>query len=243
MVANTTNGSQFIIDSEHKFLLNDTWHLSKSGYILRNKDLTKLHRVVIKAKKGEIVDHIDRNKLNNSISNLRIANHNENIHNQVKRKNTKNSYKGVKFIPESNTYESRCRMNGLDLHLGTYSCEISAGYAYNKKALELSSFACVNEFNLPEEYLEKILISHRRTYPISEKKSIYPNVFWGKKRGRMKFGKWETFIIIDKLKIHLGKFISDLDAYNTYKTALSLKTQFNGNKEDFRILVRKKLIT
>lgn len=237
MIATTTNGTDFIIDDSDSYLLEDTWHFASTGYILRNKDLKKIHRAIMNAKTGELVDHKDRNKLNNSKSNLRIATVNQSVHNQGKRKNTKTKYKGVCFKPKMNLFEARCRMNGLDLQLGNYITDYSAAYAYNKKALELSEFSCVNELDYPIEYLEEVLVSHRRTSPVAEKRSKYKNVYWNKKTGRMKSGKWTTIIIIKKVRIDLGRYDSDLDAFNIYAKAYSLRDEFNGNRDEFRNLV------
>lgn len=237
MIATTTNGVDFIIDDSDSFLLEDTWHFSSTGYILRNKDLKKIHRAIMNAKIGELVDHRDRNKLNNSRSNLRIATINQSVHNQGKRKNTKTKYKGVQFKKDIKLYESRCRMNGLDFHLGSFTTDYAAAYAYNKKALELSEFACINELDYTIEHLEDVLTSHRRTTPVAEKRSQYKNVYWHKKVGRMKTGKWTIFIVINEVTVHLGRFHCDLEAFNFYNEALLLKDKFNGNKLEFKKLV------
>jgi hypothetical protein len=51
------------------------WHLRSDGYVecRINKKIMLLHRFVTNAKSEEYVDHIDRNKLNNLDSNLRIV--------------------------------------------------------------------------------------------------------------------------------------------------------------------------
>jgi len=97
-----------------------------------------MHRLITKAKDGELVDHIDRNKLNNTRSNLRIVDREGNVHNQKKRTNTNNNFKGVQFIKRLGLWQSRCRIYGNDYFLGYYKTEIAAAYAYNKKATELS---------------------------------------------------------------------------------------------------------
>jgi hypothetical protein len=55
------------------------WYPNSFGYpSLLIPPHTKLHRLVINAKKGQIVDHIDRDVLNNQLSNLRFSTASEN---------------------------------------------------------------------------------------------------------------------------------------------------------------------
>jgi hypothetical protein len=61
----------------------------------RDKPHKKLHRLLLAAKSGVLIDHIDRNGLNNSRSNLRIATRAQNNHNSGRRKQASSQFKGV----------------------------------------------------------------------------------------------------------------------------------------------------
>lgn len=61
---------------------------------LKNKNYF-LHRFLIQAPKGKLVDHIDGNTLNNKKSNLRICSYKENAKNRILNKNNKSGHKGV----------------------------------------------------------------------------------------------------------------------------------------------------
>jgi len=75
------------------------WQATKTGYATRNtKGKTiRIHRLVMNAPKGMMVDHIDHNTLNNQKSNLRICTHTQNQQNQKNRQHGRGSskYKGV----------------------------------------------------------------------------------------------------------------------------------------------------
>lgn len=212
----STGESVFIDDSDFEKLSKFKWYLS-NGYAISNEKRKKMHRIILDAKPGEIVDHVDRNKLNNTRSNLRIVSKEENIHNQKKRSNTKNRFKGVFYQKKLNLWQARCRMNHRDYFLGYFASEIAAAYAYNLKAKEVSNCALINELPHPESYLQQILIDHRRTIPQAENKSKVKGIYWHKKSGRMKCGKWEVKVRIgDKYK-SLGRFIDEQDAIKSLK--------------------------
>lgn len=94
-----------LLDEENKDLLDRYgWYVSR-GYVVADtgnrKDGTRrvlrLHRVVIGAKEGQIVDHIDHNPLNNKRSNLRICNRSQNGMNRGRQSNNKSGYKNVSW--------------------------------------------------------------------------------------------------------------------------------------------------
>jgi len=76
---------------------NQSSTASAGGYpaVRENGKLTTLHRLVIGAKKGEIVDHIDRNYFKSLRANLRIVSRSENAFNRTKRKNASSKYFNV----------------------------------------------------------------------------------------------------------------------------------------------------
>ena len=57
------------------------------------------------------VDHIDRNKANNSISNLRWISPSNNLRNRPKFKNSSSKYMGVYFDKANGKYKAKIRIN------------------------------------------------------------------------------------------------------------------------------------
>lgn len=103
-----------------------------------------LHRLVAltfleNPEKKRCVDHINKQKRNNNVSNLRFATHSENAQNVSARRSKKLSsiYKGVAHHKASNKFIAYINLNGIRYNLGYYRNEIDAGKAYNTKALEL----------------------------------------------------------------------------------------------------------
>ena len=78
------------------------WFLNMKGYVFRweNNRRIFLHRFIINAIKGQIVDHIDNNPLNNQLNNLRICTNKENSYNKQLYKNNTSGYKGVFYHHE-----------------------------------------------------------------------------------------------------------------------------------------------
>lgn len=93
---------------------------------------------------GIEIDHIDRNKENNSIENLRTATKSQNARNQTKRKGCTSEYMGIS--KKRGKYESRIKLHGKLIHIGTFVNEIEAAKAYDAKAIELGlgDFANLN---------------------------------------------------------------------------------------------------
>lgn len=102
----TTKG-EFIADASDKdFILQHRWFIGKNGYVMSSKKKL-LHRMLIPG--ARLVDHIDRNKLNNCRTNLRSADY---------------SINGVNKRIQSNTghYGISYTKNGFVVHiLGKYA--------------------------------------------------------------------------------------------------------------------------
>lgn len=94
-------------DEDFEHLSQWKWKHSK-GYALRSTYDSKLkkykniymHRLVARTPKSKITDHIDRNKLNNTRANLRVADKSLNTINRNKRPDNTSGFVGVyKYYP------------------------------------------------------------------------------------------------------------------------------------------------
>ena len=95
-----------------------------------------------------VIDHKDRNKLNNQTSNLRYVSQSQNLMNSSKRLNTSSLFKGVYLDKSRTAWRAQIGVNKTRLHLGYYDDEVEAARVYNTKAVELfGEYACLNELD------------------------------------------------------------------------------------------------
>lgn len=69
----------------------------------------------------EVVDHIDGNRLNDNIMNLRAATRSLNNKNVKKRKNNTSGHKGVSFKKKIGKYQVLVQVDGKNIYFGVYS--------------------------------------------------------------------------------------------------------------------------
>lgn len=104
------------------------WYLGGNGYAMRgrSKAVTYLHRWVMerklgrKLKKKEQVDHINRDKLDNRRSNLRLVNYSQNQANAKIRVDNKSGHKGVTLDKRNGNYTAQYYLNSKKIHIGSF---------------------------------------------------------------------------------------------------------------------------
>ncbi len=98
-----------------------------------------------------MIDHIDRDTLNNTINNLRWVSNSQNSMNRRKLQNTSSKFKGVCFRESENRWHARIKLNGKVKSLGLFSCEKEAARKYNQAAIEhFGQHALLNEISSDE---------------------------------------------------------------------------------------------
>lgn len=150
----TSNGTCIKIDDDDFEKVKDkNWCINSRGYAvttLFTRGSTRLmHRIIMGINDPKVlIDHKDRDRLNNSKSNLRICNASENQKNKkpsgevkflgvsihrskglykLKSGEVKTHYRKDKFIAHIN-------VNGKAKHLGLFTCEIEAAKCYDEAA-------------------------------------------------------------------------------------------------------------
>ena len=132
---------------------------SAYGYLVLNlyKDgkptQKKVHKLVAEAfstnpENKRTVDHIDANRKNNCITNLRFATHSENSRNMKRHADNSSVYKGVSLYKRRNMWVARIKFIDEHIYLGSFINEKEAALAYNAAAvLYYKNFARLNIFD------------------------------------------------------------------------------------------------
>lgn len=104
-----------------------------------------LHRLVMGVGRGESVDHINGDGLDNRRANLRIATQSQNNGNtRIKSHNT-SGYKGVYQPAPGSKFRAMIRIGGKGRCIGQYADPVEAAIAYDNAAREVfGEFARVN---------------------------------------------------------------------------------------------------
>lgn len=93
---------------------------------------------------NEHIDHIDGDRSNNRMDNLREASNTMNMENQTKPlKNNRSGYLGVSYRKDRDNYRAQIWVGTKRIHLGNYSDAKSAHEAYLKAKRELHA-GCVS---------------------------------------------------------------------------------------------------
>ena len=96
----------------------------------------------MKAEPHEIVDHINRNTLDNRKENLRIVDHRDNMLNKIAHKDSNSKYKGVSYQDRSGKFVAYYKRT----FIGYFDKEIDAALAYNAVAFaEHGNFDYINK--------------------------------------------------------------------------------------------------
>ncbi len=159
-----TRGKVALIDDEdYEAFSAFTWHASTTGwtfYARRNIETAsspqrqrtvRMHRELVGAPRGVVVDHIDGNGLNNQRANLRVASHRQNLNNRGKNANNTSGYKGVSINKKTGLWVAQITEESRRVNLGYFKDPASAARAYDAAArLHHGEFARLN-FPQPHE--------------------------------------------------------------------------------------------
>jgi hypothetical protein len=146
-----TQGYVALIDDEdYRRVAKSSWRILKSGdrlyalhdisikgeKIAKKETAELMHRFILNAKKGSIIDHIDGNGLNNQKENLRFVSNRQNAQNR--HRGIKSSkFPGVCFHKKNKNWVSHIMVDGKIRHLGSFSDEKEAAKAYEKACREI----------------------------------------------------------------------------------------------------------
>jgi hypothetical protein len=127
---------------------------SKSVYAKRHPGgkAIYLHRLIMNAKNGEHVDHVNGNGLDCRKENMRICTNTENQYNKRPQSGGTSKYKGVYWEKSRSKWHASIMLNKKRFPLGRFTSEIDAARAYDAAALKyFGEFARINTYEAQDE--------------------------------------------------------------------------------------------
>lgn len=152
----TNGGVACVDDRDYQKLNKHRWVSHPSGGILyasryiysAGKQIEiKMHREILGLQRydGTIVDHRNRDGLDNTRANLRVVTRNINAQNSKLRSDNSSGFRGV--YKNGKGYMAQTRISGKLIYLGTYKSAIEAAHAYDCKILAVYGACAARNFN------------------------------------------------------------------------------------------------
>lgn len=140
----TQNQFAIVDDEDYEHLMQNKWHaiLGTAGYYARRAikrngkhyNLLMSRAILGIINSSLIVDHKNRNTLDNRKENLRVCTNAENICNRKASRSSTSKYLGVSFLTKRKKWEAQIGKNGKKYHLGQFNTEQDAAKAYDTAA-------------------------------------------------------------------------------------------------------------
>ena len=152
-IALLNGGTTIVDDADFEAVCQFPWRRNSKGYAMFSytengkRRETYLHRMIMRARPGEVVDHLNHDRLMNTRANLRCCTVQENLRYRRRFANNRLSgFKGVTFW--HGKWVARIYVNDRAVRLGVYEDLKTAAMAYDVAArLLFHGFAV---FNLPD---------------------------------------------------------------------------------------------
>lgn len=225
------HGIPYLVDDEdYEKLSSITWRPQADGYLmgrvcgdnphwiaLRGHDV-RLHRLIVFGESYRstqlLADHINRNKLDNTRSNLRAATHLINATNRSKSPGTTSVYKGVTFKADDvRQWYMRLKVDRKYKHTKAFKTERAAAIAYDILARqEWGEFAVLNIPNAPQDEVDDVMLELKNPKRLNGS-SKYVGVT------KIHDNRWIAKVKLDGKHIYIGGYTTEVAAavgYNAF---------------------------
>jgi len=137
-IIKTSNNEEIFVDDNNYYdLMKYSWHITNGyGQARINNKHVAMHRFLMNAEKNELIDHINNDRKDNRLSNLRKSNSSLNSHNIKKKENTVSKFIGV-TLTKSGKYNAKIYKDKKYYGIGSFDTEEEAAKARDKKVIEL----------------------------------------------------------------------------------------------------------
>jgi hypothetical protein len=157
------------VDDEDRWLLEQfRWRKRSDGYVIRSLYIgwidgayrykrLYLHRLIMNASPGDIVDHINGDRLDNRRCNLRVVTQHINMQNRSLRPHARNTsgYRGVVWDKRRRKWAARAKTNGKQHFIGYFSeRELAAEAAHRWRLDNMPGYAEVVDPTALQKYRE-----------------------------------------------------------------------------------------
>lgn len=137
--------TEFLFDIEDLPVIQsrDSWYQDKGGYLASSyyyagiRRFVRFHRIVMKAKPQQFVDHRDKNRRDNRKSNLRCCSYAENNRNRGLCSTNKSGVTGVSFDKRRNKWVANITFNRKKIFIGRFEDKEAAILARLEREVEL----------------------------------------------------------------------------------------------------------
>jgi hypothetical protein len=142
-----TQGFNAIVDADqYASLSKHDWFKHPNGAARSvNGRAVFMHRHILTPPTGFLVDHINRNNLDNRKCNLRVCTAAQNNRNAKRRIDNKSGYRGVSWHKATRSWVAQISVGGKILYLGKFDNPVDAAIAYDNSCVRLhGDFASLN---------------------------------------------------------------------------------------------------
>lgn len=175
-----------------------------------------MHRVILDAPDGVLVDHINGDGLDNRRSNLRLATHRQNHANRQSPIRNKTGYIGVAVSRNGTRFRGYAIMDdGQVCHSASFGSPTDAARAAD--VLRVEAYGAFARRNFPNEPLVMPPGGVRKV--AKARTSPYRGVFWDTAHHR-----WEVRMCVNGTRVFVGRFADEIEAARAYDRALCERT-------------------
>ncbi len=223
-----TVGWTIISISDIDKIVGKSIFMGSHGYAtttINNKIMT-IHSIIVGNKENCIIDHIDKNKLNNTRENLRHTSRSVNSQNRTKEKG-KYSSDFIGVSTRESKYIARIKWNNKYINIGRFENETIAAKFYDAHAIYYYGIHCSNNNLLSDKEINEIINSNNDCILLK-----YKNV---RKR---KYDFLPKYITIVKNNRYSYRIVRNGKIYRKFYD--TLEDAINGKEECLNMLLKLK---